>query len=319
LGLALARRFVELHGGRVWVDSRVGVGSTFTFSLPVRITVSTDAEPSRDAGRPDAVGLASGPDQPVTAARSSGLVLLVEDNPQSIDLLSLYLRADGFEVVVASDGQAALELAGQLRPAAIVLDILLPRVDGWVVLARAKADPRLAHIPVVIVSMLDERGKGFALGAAEYLVKPVSRDELISALRRIRLEAPVGQGTTRLLAIDDDPMALELIEAILRPEGYTILKATGGAEGVALARRELPALVILDLLMPEVDGFSVVEQLRTDPATAKMPIVLLTSASMAPEDKQRLNGQLIYLARKSEFNRAAFVELVGTLCPVAVG
>jgi CheY-like chemotaxis protein len=295
------------------------VGSTFTFSLPVRITVSTGAEPSREGGLPDGVDLASGPNQPVTTGRSAGLVLLVEDNPQSIDLLSLYLRADGFDVVVASDGQAALELAGQLRPAAIVLDILLPRVDGWDVLARAKADPSLAQIPVVIVSMLDERGKGFALGAAEYLVKPVSGDELISALRRIRLAAPVGHATTQVLAIDDDPMALELIEAILRPEGYTILKATGGAEGLALARREQPALLILDLLMPEVDGFSVVEQLRADPATARIPIVLLTSANMAPEEKQRLNGHLIYLARKSEFNRVAFVELVSTLCPVAVG
>jgi CheY-like chemotaxis protein len=221
--------------------------------------------------------------------------------------------------VVASDGQAALELARQLQPAAIVLDILLPRLDGWDVLVQAKADPTLAHIPVIVVSMLDERGKGFALGAADYLVKPVSRDEVIGALRRIRLPDPAAHGAARVLAIDDDPMALELIEAILRPEGYAVLEAAGGQEGVAIARRELPALVILDLLMPEVDGFSVVERLRADPATASIPIVLLTSASMTPEDKQRLNGHLIYLARKGEFNRAAFLELVSTLCPVAVG
>jgi CheY-like chemotaxis protein len=320
LGLALARRFVELHGGRLWVDSQVGVGSTFTFSLPVRRPVSTEAEPSREAGQPEAIApLARGPGQPVTTGRSAGLVLLVEDNPQSIDLLSLYLRADGFEVAVASDGEEALALARQLQPAAIVLDILLPRLDGWDVLARAKADPSLAHIPVIIVSMLDERGKGFALGAAEYLVKPVSRDEVISALHRVRLPDPLVHGAARVLAIDDDPMALELIEAILRPEGYMILKATGGAEGITLARQELPALVILDLLMPDVDGFGVVEQLWADPATARIPIVLLTSRSMTTQDKQRLNGHISYLARKGEFNRAAFVELVSTLCPIAIG
>src|SRR5207253_1189915 len=175
--------------------------------------------------------------------------------PQAADLLTLYLQADGFAVRVAQDGETGLALARALHPLAIVLDILLPRLNGWDVLARAKADPAIADIPVVVVSMLDERGKGFSLGAADYLVKPVRRDSLLATLRRVIVPPQVGNGSRQVLAIDDDPLALQLIEAVLGPEGFVVLKAIGGREGIAIAQRERPALVILDLLMPEVDGF----------------------------------------------------------------
>jgi DNA-binding response OmpR family regulator len=164
-------------------------------------------------------------------------------------------------------------------------------------------------VPVVIVSIMDERGKGFALGAADYLVKPVSREELVNAVQRVNLRRPTSEAVT-ILAIDDDPMALELVDAILSPEGFQILKAYGGEEGVAIARRETPALIILDLLMPEVDGFMVVERLRADPMTATIPIVILTSKHLTPEEKASLNGEIACLARKGEFSRAAFVEQV---------
>jgi CheY-like chemotaxis protein len=246
------------------------------------------------------------------------MVLVVEDNPQAVDLLTLYLEGDGFNVTVAPDGEAGLARARQAQPVAIVLDILLPRLDGWDFLALAKADPAISHIPIVIVSMLDERGRGFALGAADYLVKPVDREALLATLRRVTGLA-IGGGGARILAIDDDPMALELIEAVLRPEGYTVLKATSGSDGIRVARQEQPGLVILDLLMPEVDGFMVVERLRADPATADIPIVILTSRSMATEEKDRLNGQISYLAHKGEFSRTAFADIVRGLCPVTVG
>ena len=153
-------------------------------------------------------------------------------------------------MTVAPDGEAGAGHGRELQPAAIVLDILLPRLDGWDVLARAKADPAIADIPIVVVSMLDERGKGFSLGAADYLVKPVRRDALLDTLRRITVPERIGSGRGTVLAIDDDPLALQLIEAVLGPEGYAVLKASGGQEGVAVAQREQPALVILDLLMP---------------------------------------------------------------------
>ena len=169
LGLTLSRRIVELHGGRIWLESAAGAGSTFGFAIPVR--------------PPEA---ATGDEQPEVAAAERDLqtVLVVEDDPHSAELLSVYLEGAGYRTVVARDGAEGLDAARRLRPRAVVLDILLPRVDGWDLLARLKADPATADSPVVVVSMLDERSKGLALGAVEYLVKPVGREELLEALER---------------------------------------------------------------------------------------------------------------------------------------
>ena len=240
------------------------------------------------------------------------LVLVVEDDPYSRDLLWLYLTGAGFRVEVAGDGLEGLAAAARLRPAAIVLDIILPRLDGWEFLARVKADETLAEIPVVVVSMLDERGKGFALGAAGYLVKPVKRAGLLGALARIT--AAGGPGPSRVLAIDDDAMALDLIAAVLKPEGFEVLTAASGEAGIKLAHESLPALVVVDLLMPGMDGFAVVESLRAREETSRIPIIVLTSKTMTPEEKERLNGQIDHLARKGEFDRAGFIDLVRTFC-----
>jgi signal transduction histidine kinase/CheY-like chemotaxis protein len=297
LGLALARRFVELHGGHLSVESVVGQGSRFTFTLLVRImppveVASEVAEPTE-----------------VEPEREGPLVLVVEDDAQAAELLRLYLEGTGCHVEVAWDGEDGFAKASQLHPALITLDLLLPKIDGWDLLVRLKGEPTTRQIPVVIVSIKEERGKGFALGAADYLVKPVSREELVNALQRVGLPRRPREGVT-ILAIDDDPMALELVDAILSAEGFRVLKAYGGKEGLAATRQEPPALIILDLLMPEVDGFAVVERLRADAATAAIPIVILTSKNLTPDEKARLNGEIAYLARKGEFSREAFVELV---------
>jgi signal transduction histidine kinase/DNA-binding response OmpR family regulator len=316
LGLALVKKFVEIQGGSIHLTSEVGVGSVFSFMIPAHQLSSTpEGEPligravegGQLATEPSQDGLVNGP-----------TVLLVEDDQRSIELLTLYLRGAGYAVAVAQDGEEGLALARQLRPAVITLDLRLPRLDGWEFLARAKEDPTIADVPVVIVSMLDERGKGFSLGAAAYLVKPVDRAQLLAAFGRlapvpVRPDGPVG-----VLAIDDDPLAVELIEAVLAPNGYQVLKASSGEEGLAIAQRERPTLVILDLLLPELDGFAVVERLRADPGTADVPIIILTASSMSAADKERLNGQISFLARKSEFSRATFLELVRRFCPLPV-
>jgi CheY-like chemotaxis protein len=167
--------------------------------------------------------------------------------------------------------------------------------------------------------MLDERGRGFSLGAADYLLKPIDAATLLSTLRRvIRTVGGPGDEDVTLLAIDDDPLAIELLRASLASAGFTVLTAGGGAEGLAMARLAQPGLIILDLMMPDVDGFAVVEELREDPRTAGIPIVVLTSKSMTPEEKARLNGRISHLARKSDFNRADFLALIRRLCPAAV-
>jgi signal transduction histidine kinase/CheY-like chemotaxis protein len=294
LGLTLSRQIVGLHGGSLWVESSAREGSTFTFSLPVRDAASVGAPA---ASRPTAEAV-----DPAT------VLLLVEDDEHSVELLSLYLREAGFEIAVARNGAEGLELARRLRPAGIILDILLPGLDGWQFLARAKAEPEVATIPVIIVSMLDERGRGLALGAADYLVKPIAREELLDALIRV---TAVSHATA--LAIDDDPVALELISAVLEPAGYTVLSARSARDGLALAEAEEPDVILLDLLMPQVDGFMVVDQLRANPSTSSIPIVVLTSKTVTIEDERRLRGQIASIARKGEVDRAALLGLVRKL------
>jgi signal transduction histidine kinase/DNA-binding response OmpR family regulator len=292
LGLTLSRQIVELHGGRLWLESRAGEGSTFTFSLPTRPGTTTPAT--------------AAPDRPGVDAGAGGrTVLLVEDDEHSIELLSLYLQDSGFDVVVARSGEEGLALARRLRPQGIVLDILLPGLDGWEFLARSKVDPAIAEIPVIIVSMVDERGRGLALGAADYLVKPIARGDLLGALSRV-----TGASQATVLTIDDDPLALELASAVLEPAGYMVLTARTGSNGVALARSAQPDVILLDLVMPEVDGFAVVEQLRADPRTSSIPIVVLTSKTLTTEDERRLRGRIASLAQKGELDRHALLELL---------
>ena len=309
LDLALARRFAELHGGTLWVESSVGVGSTFRFTLPARRDSTAQDAPPRQL--PDREGRSA---VPARGLPDAPLVLLVEDDRQAADLLRLQLEGGGFRVAVAADGEEGLVQARALRPAAIVLDVLRPRLGGWDFLAQAKADPLLAAIPVVIASVVDERGKGFALGAADYLVKPVGRDALVNTLARLGIAPGSRAAPTTILAIDDDPLATGLLAAILEPEGYRVLQAAGGEEGLALATAERPALIVLDLTMPGTDGFAVVERLRAEPASAAIPIVILSARELTAADQARLAGRVSALARKGEFDRSAFVEVVRRCC-----
>ena len=299
LGLTLSKRILELHGGRIWVESEMGEGSTFGFALPAgsgELAFTSVPQVGLDSGFP--AELASGP---------GPTVVVVEDDRRSFDLLRVYLEAAGARVVSARDGEEGLDTVRRLSPAGVVLDILLPGIDGWEVLAQLKADPETAAIPVIVVSMLDERGRGFSLGAAEYLVKPVGKDPLLAALHRA---AAIPERQHTVVAIDDDFLAIELVRASLEPEGWTVLGAATGQEGLALIRERKPSAVLLDLLMPGMDGFEVVEALRADPDTKSVPVVILTSKSMTQQDKERLQGRITYVARKTEFDLSGLAGLL---------
>ena len=241
------------------------------------------------------------------ASTGKKTILVVEDDRRSLDLMTLYLHGAAFDVHVARDGEEGLERARALQPSAIVLDIMLPRLDGWDVLALLKSDPRTAGIPVVIVSMLDERGRGFALGAADYLVKPVARDEVVATLSRWTATAP-----RTVVVLSDDPLVFELLDSVAPMAGYRLLRATDDV-AVDLAEAERPAVLILDVLTTGVDAFEVVGRVRADPRTATLPIIVLTVEAMTPETKERLHGQIDRMAQKSELDRIMLLGLINSV------
>ncbi|MEA2519098.1 MAG: hypothetical protein QOF49_1178 [Chloroflexota bacterium] len=290
LGLAVARRLVEAHGGRLDLVSELGKGSRFTAAFPHDAELAVQPEPVvADRGAELAASGASGTE-----------ILVIEDDPSAVRLLRTYLEGDGYRVRVATDGPTGLAAARAHPPAAIVLDVLLPGADGWDILREFKADPALRDLPVVIVTVLDERGLGLALGAVDYFLKPVDRTALLDRLARYTFTTKVRSGPVRILAIDDDPGALDLIDAALAPEGFEVVRANGGREGIERARTEEFDVVVCDLMMPEVDGFDVVTALRSDPARSELPILILTSHSMTDAERTRLNGQILGVVDKGE-------------------
>ncbi len=313
LGLALTRRLVEAHGGRISVESMLGEGSRFAVVLPL---LGPGGEQVDGGARP-AEGTAARPgseaaDEAPRSGRRS--VLVVEDDPSAVRLLRAYLEPEGYAVAIAADGETAMARAREDLPDAILLDVLLPGIDGWEVLRRLKADPSLRAVPVVIVTVVEEKEIGLALGAVDYLVKPIDREALLATLARLlpRAEAAV---QARILAVDDDPAALDAVESALRPSGFAVIRANGGSAAIRLARSEQPDVVICDLVMPDVDGFGVVAALKSEPATRDIPIIILTSHDLTTADKARLNGKVLAVVSKGTEAQAGLRDWLRRIRP----
>ncbi len=275
LGLAITKHFCELLGGRIDVESVPGSGSTFTITLPVH-------QPPVAAAKPEpAATPAVMPD-----SADAALVMVVDDDPNSRNLLAATVRKEGYRVIEAGDGDAAIGLARQHGPDIITLDVLMPRLDGWAVLAALKSDVELRHIPVIIVTVLADRGIALSLGAAEFMTKPVDRARLAAVIR----ENVQGGGT--VLAIDDDPESRRLVARHLDKLGWAVAEATDGGDALAwLSRNPAPALILLDLMMPGMDGFAFLDAIAERSKWQKVPIVILTAKQLDAAERELLAGR----------------------------
>jgi len=300
LGLAVTKRLAEAHEGRIELESARGQGSSFTLVLPaLRDDQAAPFEPVP----------ASAATAAVVAGVASGDVLVIEDDPSAVRLLREYLETAGYSVRVAPTGEAGLAAVAERAPAAVVLDVLLPGIDGWEVLRRLKADKRTQAIPVIFVTVVEEREVGLALGAADYLVKPIQRAALLGCLARYVENGSAAGSAKRVLVVDDEAAALALIRAALEPEGYEVVTAQGGRAALEWARRgQLVDLVVCDLVMPDVDGFEVIAALKRDRRTSAVPIVVCTAHDLTMAQKARLNGQILGIVAKGQDARLGLLD-----------
>ncbi|MGN6184122.1 MAG: ATP-binding response regulator, partial [Thermoanaerobaculia bacterium] len=295
LGLSLVKKFVELQRGSVSVRSTPGEGSDFTFTLPLRFAGASIPSPIVS---PDGVVVPPGE-----------RVLVVEDEDEAFDTLSAYLHSAGYTPIRARSGEEALRLARTMRPRAITLDLVLPGMEGWQVLRELKADSATANVPVIIVSMLDNRELALAVGADDYFVKPVEWPRLLR-----RLAEFTGRGSlardARVLVVDDDLSVHEMVEQALLSEGYVVDHATSGPEALERMEKMRPDAIILDLMMPGMSGFELAELLRQRESTSTIPIVVLTAKDLTAEDREKLRHGVSGLVMKGNAASARLIRAI---------
>ncbi|GEM_PF-1446062 len=294
LGLAISQRFCKLMGGELSVYSELGHGSTFTVRVPVSLpgkdTRKTPAETTATAGE----------------AGSGDRVLVIDDDPEACEIIRRYLTRDGYAVVTAGNGEQGLRLAHELRPVAITLDVMMPGMDGWSVLRALKADPVLRTIPVIMLTMIDDRTRGYSLGAVDYLTKPVDRDLLHRALGRY---ATAGEAGTALL-VEDDTDTRAVMARDLEKAGWQVCEAGNGEEALARMASQTPRLILLDLMMPVMDGFDFLLAMRAMPEWRHIPVIVVTARDLGEDERRRLAGLVDHVVEKRAWTREQLLEHV---------
>jgi PAS domain S-box-containing protein len=280
LGLAISEHFCGMLNGKISLVSELGKGTTFTIELPADSATVNEIEPEdpSDAGEVDGVG----------SGKAGNTILVVDDDPAARDLLTRHLENDGYHVKTASNGRDALQVLRSLHPIAITLDILMPKMDGWSMLSSLKRDPELQDIPVIMLSITDDKRLGFALGASEFLTKPINQKDLLSAIsKHSRDKSPA-----RVLIVEDDAAARKIIRHAIDEQKWAVAEAENGRVALEMLGDALPDLIILDLMMPEMDGFEFLAEIKEIPQWASVPVIVVTAKTLTRADERRLTGSV---------------------------
>lgn len=307
LGLAITRYFCRMMGGEVRVRSELGKGSVFTVSLPVAVVESRPVVMDTTFVQRER-GLQK-------ALEGASRVLVIDDDPTVHDLMRRYLGREGFEVVTASGGREGLEMVKRVRPDVITLDVMMAEMDGWSVISALKADPETAEIPVIIMTMLDDKEMGFALGASDYMTKPVNKDRLLGVMRKHHQS----QLPCHVLVVEDEPSIRQMVRRVLEKEGWAVKEAENGMEGLRAMEQHVPSIVLLDLMMPVMNGFDFIRELRRREEWRNIPVVILTAKDLTGEDREQLKGNVELVLQKGDYSRDRLLDEVRDMVKASLG
>src|ERR1044071_4574362 len=306
LGLAITRHFCQMMGGDVTVESEAGKGSSFTVKLPAVVHTGKQ-EKHETTIVPRETRL---PEVPPGAST----ILVIDDDPTVHDLMLRFLTKEGFRVAIAADGREGVRLARELKPDLITLDVLMTEMDGWSVLTALKADPDIADIPVIVLTMFDDKQMGFSLGATDYMTKPINRDRLVTVLRKHHQS----HQPCHVLVVEDEPSIRQMVRRVLEKEGWTDREAEHGRAGLQAVAESKPSVILSDLMMPIMNGFDFIRELRQHKEWQHIPVVILTAKDLTVEDRQQLKGNVEQVLQKGDYSREQLLNEVRDLVKLSV-
>ena len=305
LGLAISQRFAQMMGGDITVTSEAGKGSTFTVKVLANVKKPDELKPVPATPEVQVPPLPAG----------ASTVLVIDDDIAVRDLVTRFLSKEGFNVKTAASGEEGLKIARNLKPDVITLDVMMPGMDGWAVLSSLKSDTELSDIPVVMLTIVSEQNMGYALGASDYLTKPIDRDKLVSVLKKYECQQPF----CKILVVDDEPAIREIVQRTLEKEGWEISQAADGQEALKQITQNTPEIILLDLMMPNMDGFEFLTELRKTESGRDIPVIVITAMDLTEGDQQRLNGHVQQILQKGAYRQEDLLIEVRTLVQTLVG